>query len=175
MFNKLIFSIGAISWAVTGFGASLYGTVVSVSDGDTITVLDKNHVQYKVRLSGIDAPEKKQAFGQQSKANMAKLVFNRSVQVEWKKKDRYQRLIGKVLAPPEGCMQCTPTIDVGMQQLSDGMAWWYRHYAIEQEAVDRRRYEAAEEEAKSSRRGLWKDPSPVAPWEWRHQEKSIED
>ena len=75
---------------------TLAGKVVGVADGDTITVLDGQQTQHKIRLMGIDAPEKAQPFGQNSKQSLSDLVFDRSVSVEWKKLDRYQRIVGKV-------------------------------------------------------------------------------
>ena len=72
----------------------------SVADGDTITVLDASKVQYKIRLSGIDAPEKAQPFGDRSKQNLARMVFNKDVSIEWSKQDRYGRIVGKVMVQP---------------------------------------------------------------------------
>ena len=77
-------------------GDVIQGRVVSVSDGDTITLLDADHQQHKIRLSGIDAPEKAQPFGQRSKENLSRLIFGRDVAVEWRKKDRYGRTVGKL-------------------------------------------------------------------------------
>ena len=74
--------------------------MVSVADGDTITVLDASKVQYKIRLSGIDAPEKAQPFGDRSKQNLARMVFNKDVSIEWSKQDRYGRIVGKVMVQP---------------------------------------------------------------------------
>jgi endonuclease YncB( thermonuclease family) len=79
---------------------TLTGYVVSVADGDTITVLDASKVQYKIRLSGIDAPEKAQPFGDRSKQNLARMVFNKDVSIEWSKQDRYGRIVGKVMVQP---------------------------------------------------------------------------
>ena len=73
------------------------GFVIAIADGDTLTLLDERHVQHKIRLAGIDAPEKRQAFGSSSRQNLANLVFRRQVTVEWTKFDRYRRVIGRVL------------------------------------------------------------------------------
>ena len=81
---------------LTNVGASaetLRGRVVGVADGDTITVLDADHHQHKIRLSGIDAREKAQPFGQRSKESMSTWVFGKDVEVRWNKRDRYQRII----------------------------------------------------------------------------------
>ena len=146
---------------------TLVGVVVGVSDGDTITVLDAERQQHKVRLGGIDAPEKAQPFGQRSKENLSRLVFKKDVAVDWTKRDRYGRIVGKVMVQPSDCPTCPKTLDAGQAQLSVGMAWWYRKYAKEQPPEDRGRYEFEEQEAKARRVGLWQDPDPVPPWEWR--------
>ena len=75
---------------------TLTGRVVGVTDGDTKTVLDANRQQHKIRLGGIDAPEKAQPFGQRSKENLSRLVFNKEVRVDWTKRDNYSRIVGKV-------------------------------------------------------------------------------
>ena len=97
--------------------------VVGVSDGDTITVLDSYNQQHRIRLYGIDAPEKKQPFGSRAKQNLSSLAFGRGATVEWSKTDRYGRIVGKVTVSGE---------DVGLRQLQAGLAWWYRQYAREQ-------------------------------------------
>ncbi len=142
--------------------ATITGRVVGVSDGDTITVLDADRTQYKIRLAGIDAPESKQAFGSRSKQNLSDLVFGKDVAVEWDKRDRYQRVVGVVLVDGH---------DVNLEQVRAGMAWWYRQYAKEQTLDDRRLYEQAENGAKAARRGLWVDANPVPPWEWRRAKR----
>ena len=151
------------------YADSLLGVVVGVSDGDTITVLDSERQQHKVRLGGIDAPEKAQPFGQRSKENLSRLVFNKEVAVDWTKRDRYGRIVGKVMVQPSDCPTCPKTLDAGQAQLSVGMAWWYRKYAKEQPPEDRGRYESEEQEARVRRVGLWQDPDPVPPWEWRRR------
>ena len=160
----LMFSIGALAETLTG-------TVVGVADGDTITVLDANRAQHKIRLGGIDAPEKAQPFGQRSKQSMSTLVFGKEVDVQWNKRDRYQRIVGKVMVQPSGCPTCPKTLDAGLAQLTMGLAWWYRKYANEQSAEDARRYEFAEQEARAKRAGLWADGQPIPPWDWRKGER----
>jgi len=151
------------------YAETLIGVVVGVSDGDTITVLDSERQQHKIRLGGIDAPEKAQPFGQRSKENLSRLVFKKEVAVDWTKRDRYGRIVGKVMVQPSDCPSCPKTLDAGQAQLSVGMAWWYRKYAKEQPPEDRGRYEFEEQEAKARRVGLWQDPDPVPPWEWRRR------
>jgi endonuclease YncB( thermonuclease family) len=137
----------------------LMGQVIHVADGDTVTVLDDTRTQYKIRLAGIDAPEKKQAFGQRSKESLSDLVFSKSVTVETDKRDKYGREIGKVLV--DG-------VDANLEQVKRGMAWHYKAYEREQPQLDRKVYAEAENEARAARRGLWADSEPVPPWDFRH-------
>lgn len=148
---------------------TITGHVIGVSDGDTITVLDADRQQHKIRLQGIDAPEKKQPFGQRSKENLSRLVFNKEVRVEWEKRDRYKRIVGKVWVQPASCPTCPMTLDAGHAQITVGLAWWYRKYATEQSPQDRGAYEFSEQEARAKRVGLWRDDVPMPPWEWRHR------
>jgi len=147
-----------LALACTAHAETITGRVVGVTDGDTITVLDANKVQHKIRLSGIDAPEKKQPFGNRSKESLSELAFDKTVNVETSKRDRYGRQIGKVLVNGR---------DVNLVQVERGMAWFYRQYQRDQSPNDRRLYEAAEDAAKANKWGLWRDADPVPPWEFR--------
>ena len=149
--------------ATSAHAATLTGTVVSVADGDTITVLDATKTQHKIRLTGIDAPEKAQAFGQRSKQSLSDLVYKKQVTVETDKKDRYGRNLGKVLIDGK---------DANLMQIEHGMAWWYRAYKKDQSASDRVLYEAAEATAKAKKVGLWADKKAVPPWLFRRGEKA---
>jgi endonuclease YncB( thermonuclease family) len=144
------------------FADVINGRVIGVTDGDTIRVLDAAHRQHKIRLSGIDAPERSQQFGKRAKEHLSDLVFNRDVTVEWHKLDRYERVIGKVIVNGT---------DANLEQVRAGYAWWYREYAREQSSSDRVAYERAEAQAKASRSGLWQDKDPTPPWEWRHSKR----
>lgn len=137
---------------------TIEGRVVSVSDGDTITVLDSSKKQHKIRLAGIDAPETKQPFGQASKICLSDLVFGRNVVLDCGKTDRYKREI---------CIVMINGQDANLAQVMAGMAWWYRKYQNEQTVQQRVAYEAAEATAAAGRLGLWRDAGPVPPWEWR--------
>lgn len=129
-----------------------------MSDGDTLTVLDIERRQHKVRLAGIDAPEKGQPFGRASKQYLSELAYGETVLVDWEKLDRYGRIIGKVTVAG---------VDVCIAQVRAGLAWHYVKYAAEQPAHDRHDYAAAQADAQAARRGLWRDAQPLAPWEWR--------
>lgn len=136
----------------------LLAVVVGVSDGDTITALTHDRQQMKVRLAGIDAPEKKQAFGQRSKQNLSNLVYGKSVDLQCTKLDRYQRHLCTVMADGR---------DVNLQQIRDGMAWHYKLYAKEQSPADALNYSKFESIARDDHVGLWSHRSPLPPWEWR--------
>ncbi|MDF1483266.1 thermonuclease family protein [Extensimonas sp. H3M7-6] len=158
--------------ALTACSASaetITGRVIGVADGDTVTVLDADRTQHKIRVAGIDAPEKKQPFGQRSKASMSNLVFGKDVVVMGSKRDRYGRLVGKVLVADPSCTArtCPKTLDARLAQITTGMAWWYRQYARKQSAEDAGTYELAEQEARDRHVGLWRDVAPIPPWEWR--------
>ena len=155
MFRLLIPTI-LFAGATALLADELRGKVVSIADGDTITVLDADKKQHKVRLNGIDAPEKKQAFGAKSKVRLGELVAGKDVVVEWKEKDTYGRTLGKVI---QGGM------DVNLQMVKEGLAWHYRKYS---KSADLSRAEA---EAKAGKKGLWADPNPVPPWDFRKSEK----
>ena len=142
----------------------LRGKVVSVSDGDTITVLDNNRVQHKIRLNGIDAPESSQEFGQASTRNLSSLIFGQEVVVTWQKIDRYGRLVGNVFLGGK---------DINLEQLKAGLAWYFRQYEREVPSNRRATYAAAEAEARQARRELWSQPSPPPPWEFRHPDKAL--
>ena len=138
---------------------TLIGRIVSISDGDTLTLLDENNSRHRIRLAGIDAPEKNQDFGQKSKTSLSALAFGQSAKADCRKKDRYQRQI------------CTVEVegkDVGLEQIRAGMAWWYQQYAKEQMPQERADYSQAEIMAKNRRYGLWNSKNPTSPWEWRH-------
>ena len=136
----------------------LLGHVVAVSDGDTITVLDGNKQRYVIRLMGIDAPEKAQAFGQQSKKSLSDLVFDRDVSVTWFKHDRYGRTVGQVYVDDT---------DVCLEQIKRGLAWHFKQYERKQSLVDRSRYADAEKDARIARIGLWQDEHPLEPSKFR--------
>jgi endonuclease YncB( thermonuclease family) len=146
------------------FGVSaetiLDGRVVEVADGDTLTVLDAQKKTHKIRLLGIDAPEKAQAFGQKSKESLSGLAFQKQVQVRSSKKDRYGRTVGQVFVG---------NMDVCLEQVKLGMAWHYKTYQREQTPEDRVLYDRAESQAREQRVGLWQDPSPIEPSAFRRQ------
>lgn len=154
-----------IALLALSFGCSadtISGRVVAVSDGDTIKVLDSERRQHTIRLSGIDAPEKAQPFGQRSKESLSRMVYGKDVAVEWSKRDKYGRIVGKVLL--DGT-------DANLEQIKAGLAWFYRRYAKELAAGDAPAYEQAEKAALQQKKGLWSEGFATPPWEWRMKRK----
>ncbi len=140
------------------YGETLEGLVVKVSDGDTITVLDASKTQHRIRLNGIDAPESHQAFGSVSRRALAELVANKTVRIEYRKNDQYGRILGDVFAEH---------VLVNLEMVKRGMAWHYVHFAKDNLELSR-----AEAEARKQKLGLWVDPNPIPPWEYRQTKKS---
>lgn len=136
----------------------LSGRVSGVTDGDTIIVRGTDAAEHTVRLAGIDAPEYSQPYGRRARSNLARLIAGKPVTVEYRKRDRWQRLVGRVLF--EGR-------DVNLKQLLDGYAWHFRRFRHEQSLAERQLYRTAEDHARTRRLGLWADASPVPPWKWR--------
>lgn len=156
--------IAGLFWAfsVSAYADQINGRVVSVVDGDTITVLDNTNTQHKIRLAGIDAPEKSQPFGSTSKKSLSDLVYGKQVEVDWKKHDRYGRIVGKVLVNG---------MDANLMQIKRGMAWFYTKYQNEQSTQDRQEYAGAQDYAENNSIGLWADKNPTPPWNFRKQDK----
>ena len=120
---------------------------------DTITVLHSGKPE-RIRLYGIDCPEKRQPFGKRAKQFTSSLVFGKHVRVEEHGRDRYKRTIGEVVL--------SDGRNVNHELVKAGMCWWYRKYAPNNEVL-----EQLEQEARDAKRGLWAEPDPVPPWEWR--------
>lgn len=169
--SLLVAALCAISASASAASWVVQGRVVGVSDGDTFTLLDRDNRQHKIRLAGIDAPEKGQAFGEQSRQNLAALAFQRDARADCDKTDRFGREVCKVWVQPPDCPRCGMTLDVGHAQVIVGLAWWFRRYANEQSPDDRGRYESDETEARLRKRGLWHEKQPVPPWDWRKSKR----
>ena len=131
-----------------------------MADGDTVTVLDEQKTQHKIRLQGIDAPERAQAFGNQSKQSLHEMVHGKKVAVDYQKKDKYGRVVGKLMLD---------NTDICLEQVKRGMAWHYKDYQAEQSAEDRDLYDRAEIQARTHRLGLWQDATPPEPSAFRRQ------
>ena len=127
--------------------------VVAIADGDTLTVL-RGKEQVKVRLYGIDAPEKGQDFGNRARERLGDLAQGETVRVDPVETDRYGRMVARIILPGGESLN--------RAMVRDGFAWWYRKYAPGDVAL-----RDAEAEARKAKIGLWSQPSPVAPWDWR--------
>ena len=158
---RLFFPV-LLALAIGANAETITGRVVGVADGDTVTVLDRDKVQHKVRLAGIDAPERSQAFGNRSKESLSDLAFEKTVAVETSKRDRYGREVGKILVNGR---------DVNLIQVERGMAWHYKAYQREQSLDDRSLYDAAEMGARAAKNGLWRDAEPTPPWDYRRAKR----
>jgi len=163
--------------SLASFGVAsdtLIGRVIWVTDGDTMAVQDEKYYLHWVRVASIELPEKKVPFGERAKDNLSHLVLEKNVAVDWHQHDRDQRIVGKVLVADPNCSTatCPKTLDAGMEQITVGLARWFSQDAYEQSAEDRGRYEFAEQEALAKRAGLWSDPNPTAPWDWRKEKRS---
>lgn len=158
---RLLLGILLASISMAATAETLIGNVIGITDGDTLTLLVDRQA-YKVRIAGIDAPEKRQAWGEKSKSNLSRLAFNQNVVADCQKMDRWGRQICKVTVN---------TVDIGLEQIKYGMAWWYRKYAKEQSAEDRSAYENVELMAKLRRLGLWSDTNPLQPWDFRRVDR----
>jgi endonuclease YncB( thermonuclease family) len=136
---------------------TLHGKVIAVSDGDTLTILDGRE-QHKIRLFGIDSPERGQPFSQKAKQFTSEAAFGKQATIEVVDVDQYGRIVGEVFLPGARHLNA--------ELVREGFAWWYRKYA-----QDEKHLEELEAEARKEKRGLWADEHPVPPWEWRKHEK----
>jgi len=133
--------------------ADFSGPVVSVLDGDTIEVLNGHHTE-RIRLSGIDCPEKGQAFGQRAKQAASALAFGKDVTIQTHGHDKYKRTLGDVILP-DG-------MNLNQELVEQGWCWWYRKYAPGDTVL-----EELEKSAREAKKGLWVDPAPIPPWVYR--------
>ena len=136
--------------------ADWQGKVIAITDGDTIRVLHDTQPE-KIRLAEIDCPEKSQAFGEQAKLCTSRLCFGAVVTVSDHGRDRYGRTIADITLPDGS--------NLNRELVREGYAWQYLKYSHDPELAK------LQAEAQASRRGLWQDPKPVAPWQFRHAQK----
>lgn len=143
--------------------------VHSVVDGDTVYVEDEAGKKFKVRLTGIDAPEQNQPYGLASTYHLRELILNKFVLLESKPNkgkpysvDRYKRVLAKVILDGR---------DINLAQLSSGYAWHFKRYQKQQSSFDKKSYNEAELNAKKNELGLWSEKKPIAPWKWRKIKK----
>ena len=139
------------------FASDYSGRVVGIIDGDTLETLNGHHAD-RIRLSGIDCPEKSQAIGQRAKQAAAVLAFGKQVTVQIHGYDKHKRTLGDVLLP-DG-------MNLNQELVKQGWCWWYRKYAPGDTVLEK-----LEKEAREARIGLWAEPHPSPPWEWRKRKR----
>jgi endonuclease YncB( thermonuclease family) len=158
MTNLLVASLLVTFFSSLVSASEITGSVVSVIDGDTIEVLHNDKAE-RIRLSGIDCPEKGQAYGKRAKQAASDLVFGKEVTIRTHGHDKYKRTIGDVLLP-DG-------MNLNQELVKQGWCWWYRKYAPGDTVL-----EGLETEAREGRKGLWADLQPVPPWEYRRSRRT---
>jgi len=146
---KIFFFLGFISFS---YSQIIEGKVIKIKDGDTIEILLQGNNPITIRLNGIDAPEKKQAFGQKSKEKLSEMIFGKIVKVDCNGKDRYGRVIGDIYLDE---------VNINEEMVKSGLAWHYKKYSKSDILAE------YEDEARNNRRGLWADKNPIPPWDFR--------
>ena len=153
-----IFLLGCLSGSSIALGdETVDGKVTRIIDGDSILVTDSKSVEYEVQLEGIDAPEIKQDFGKESTEGLSKLLKDKTVRITWKSKDNFERLLAQVYDGDK---------HINMEMIKTGMAWHFKRYNQDEELAK------AETAAKEAKKGLWAKESPVAPWDYRKENKA---
>ncbi|WLD13300.1 thermonuclease family protein [Planctellipticum variicoloris] len=137
---------------------TLTGKVIRIADGDTLTILTDDNLQVKIRLEGIDAPERGQAYGMRATTALAEMVSGRVVNVHTTGTDKYDRTLGFVEV--DGT-------DVNLKLVEDGWGWHFTKYNSQE------KFATAERAARAAKRGLWAQDRPMAPWDYRGLEKPV--
>ncbi|MBR7146055.1 MAG: thermonuclease family protein [Lentisphaeria bacterium] len=154
---KKLILLSLLVLSISTFSAEITGKVIGVTDGDTVTVSDDmDQGKFRIRLDKIDAPEKKQAFGNKSKQYLSGLIFGKKVSVRFKAVDRYGRILGVIYL--DGT-------EINLLMVQNGYAWHYSYFDQTQSYIE------AEKQAKSEKKGLWQDPNPINPYQFRQQNK----
>ena len=154
---KPLFLLSLLLLSLSLFSAEIIGKVVGVSDGDTITVLDDmDQGKFRIRLNKIDAPEKKQAFGNKAKQFLSTLIFGKKVSIRFKSIDNYGRVLGVVSLDGK---------EINLVMVQNGYAWHYSYYDKTPAYIE------AEKQARAEKKGLWQDPNPINPYQFRKSQK----
>lgn len=132
---------------------SIKGKVIAITDGDTFKLITKDSTLYRIRVANIDCPERKQPFSKKAKEFTSQAIYGDIVIVKYDKKDRYGRIIGWV--------KYDDNLDLSEELLKNGLAWHFIKYSKDESL------QALENQARAKRIGLWVDPKPIAPWDWR--------
>ena len=149
--------IAILAFSTAYADETVEGKVTRIIDGDSILVTDSKMVEYEVQLEGIDAPEMQQDFGKESTEGLSKLLKYKSVRLTWKSKDNFDRLLAQVYAGDK---------HINMEMIKTGMAWHFKKYNKDEELAK------AETEAREAKKGLWARESPMAPWDYRKENKA---
>lgn len=152
-------NIGALFFLITAITAqteTLTGKVLYISDGDTLKILTGSSKKMRIRLAGIDTPEKGQPYGKEAKQALSVLTLQKQVTIDVQTIDRYGRMVGLVYV--QG-------LNVNSELVRQGMAWVYRRYTNDEKLY------ALEAKAKKEKRGLWSSNNFIEPWLWRRGER----
>lgn len=149
----ILLILSLISGGLNAIAQKFPVKVVGVTDGDTFTVVNKDNLQLKIRIWGIDAPEKGQDYGNKAKQVLSDYIYGKEIVIDVQSRDSWGRYISYVFTP-EGK-------DISLIMLNEGMAWHFTKYDSTEE------YHRAEEEARAKRIGLWSIADPIAPWDYR--------
>jgi len=149
---KLFLIILIALFSLSAQAEIIRGKVIKIADGDTLTLLTDSDKKIRIRLAGIDTPERKQPFGNTAKNALAKLVFQKKILIETQTKDRYGRTVGIVFLDNQS---------INNELVRQGMAWVYKKYTNNKTLYE------LENKAKTKMVGLWADENPIAPWDWR--------
>ncbi len=155
----IILTILLVSWGnlYSQDKKNISGKVIGITDGDTFSLLLENdNFEIKVRLLDIDCPEKKQPYSQKAKQYVSNLIFGKLVNVQYSKKDGFGRVLGTIYVNK---------VNVNEEMVKAGYAWHFIKYS------DNKTYINLEKEARNKKIGLWSDPNPIPPWEWRKRKK----
>ncbi len=156
--NFVVLFVVSFVFIACAKGQTTYYKVIHVADGDTFTILN-NNVQQKIRVQGIDAPEKKMPFGNVSKMYLSNLCFNKEVSIKYVTTDRYGRTVAWA--------KLRDGRDISTEMVKAGMAWHYLKYSSD------KNLSMVERRARKLRLGLWQDKNPEAPWEYRKYKRKI--
>lgn len=154
--------VAALCWAATATATTLHGRVVAVADGDTLTVQEASGRTHRVRLVGIDAPERDQPHGTAAREALTHWVMDRDVRVEHERRDTYRRILGTVYVGDE---------NINWRLIREGHAWHAKPFQHEQSLGLRWQYAWAQWQARWNRVGLWQHPERVSPWDHRRQQR----
>ncbi len=162
MVKRSTFLVFLFSVFVSGLSpaSDIEGVAERISDGDTMRIKAPDGTKTKVRLAGIDAPEKSQPFGRAAGRRLAALCYGKNVEADFRDFDRFKRTVARV--------RCNG-IDVGRLLIDEGLAWHYLEYAKTQPVDEASRDAAGEAAARENSKGLWSDSSPMAPWDYRKE------